>query len=134
MTRYQQASMSIFIRNIEEDSLSKNKLAFLQIDTDNSGQLDQDEMESEITLLNEILPDLNFTEEDVHNTFLKLDADKTGLITYSQFIIATLDPEIMNDETLLRYNFNDLDSLKEGFLTRQSLVIAFQRKGYEIND
>lgn len=84
--------------------------------------------------LNLILPDLNFTTADVRTTFEMLDADKTGLLTYSQFLIATLDPELLTDETLLRYNFNDLDSLKEGFLTKQSLLIAFQRKGIEINE
>ena len=87
-----------------------------------------------MTTLNLLLPDLNFTRADVENTFRKLDADQTGLITYSQFLFATLDPDILHDETLLRYNFNDLDSLKEGFLTRQSLSIAFQRKGYETNE
>ena len=85
-----------------------------------------------MTSLNHILPELNFTNADVHNTFRMLDADGTGLITYSQFLFATLDPNILHDETLLRQNFNDLDSLKEGFLTRQSLTIAFQRKGFEL--
>ena len=61
--------ISIFLRNIDEDRLYSNKLAFLQIDTDNSGQLDQDEMEQEIVLLNESLPDLKFTQDDVHSTF-----------------------------------------------------------------
>ena len=61
--------ISIFLRNIDEDRLYSNKLAFLQIDTDNSGQLDQDEMEQEIGVLNESLPDLNFTQDDVHSTF-----------------------------------------------------------------
>lgn len=40
MTRLQQASINIFIRNVDEDRLAKNKLAFMQIDADNSGQLD----------------------------------------------------------------------------------------------
>ena len=37
MTRLQQASINIFIRNVDEDRLAKNKLAFMQIDADNSG-------------------------------------------------------------------------------------------------
>ena len=78
-----------------------------------------------MTTLNLILPDLNFTSENVSNTFSMLDADGTGLITYSQFLFATLDRTLLQDDTLLRYHFNDLDSLKEGFLTKQSFAIAF---------
>ena len=40
MTRLQQASITIFLRNVDEDRLAKNKQAFMQIDADNSGQLD----------------------------------------------------------------------------------------------
>ena len=87
-----------------------------------------------MTTLNHILPDLNFTSENVCNTFSMLDADGTGLITYSQFLFATLDPLILQDESLLRCHFNDLDSLKEGFLTKQSFAITLQRKGYEISE
>ena len=38
------------------------------------------------------------------------------------------------DETLLERLFNDLDSLMEGFLTKQSITVALKRKGFEISE
>ena len=48
-----------------------------------------------------VIGDFNFTAEDIDATFAKLDLDNTGIITYSQFLIATVDPEILGDNTLL---------------------------------
>jgi Ca2+-binding EF-hand superfamily protein len=48
-----------------------------------------------------VIGDFNFTAEDIDATFTKLDLDNTGIITYSQFLIATVDPEILGDDTLL---------------------------------
>ena len=110
--------ISIFVGNLDEESVAKNRLAFQAIDEDNSGQLDQEEMQLAIQDLRQIVPDLNFTSQDVQETFRKLDVEQTGLITYSQFVFATLDPEILANEDLQRCLFNDLDSLQEGFLTK----------------
>jgi len=67
-------------------------------------------------------------------TFAKLDINKTNLITYTQFLFATLPHDVLADDTLLERHFNDLDSLTEGFLTKQSIAIALKRKGFEISE
>lgn len=112
---------SIFMRLLDEESLAINLLAFHMIDEDNSGQLDVTEMRVAIERLRAIMPELAFTDEDVDATFDKLDVDKTGLITFSQFVFATLDPQLLADDSKVEMFFRDLDSLKEGFLTQESL-------------
>ena len=81
-----------------------------------------------------LIGERNFTAEDIDTTFAKLDLDNTGLITYSQFLMATVDPEILNDETLLLRHFNELDSLQEGFLTKESIKVTLQREGVKLSD
>ena len=76
--------------------------------------------------------DLDFTAEDINQTFIKLDLDKTGLITHSQFVVATMDRATLSDENYMRF-FKDLDSLQEGFLTKESIKVALRRKGTEIS-
>ena len=49
-----------------------------------------------------IVKDLNFSAEDIDDMFKKLDLDNTGLITLSQFLIATLSPDILDDDKLLQ--------------------------------
>ena len=77
------ALLKIFLRHIDEDKLTNNFLAFQQIDGDHSGQLEEDEMALAIQDLSLIVPDLNFTSEDMQEVFTKLDLDHTGLITYT---------------------------------------------------
>ena len=91
-------------------------------------------MRQEIKSLKTLVPSLDFTDEDVSSTFDKLDTEKEGLITYSQFLFATIEPSVLQDESLLRLNFDDLDSLNENFLTIQSIGLAMQRKGFILND
>ena len=38
-----------------------------------------------------IVPDLDFTLDDIETVYEKLDLDNTGQITYTQFVIGTLD-------------------------------------------
>ena len=91
-------------------------------------------MKQEVKSLKDLVPDLDFTDEDVISTFDKLDTEKEGLITYSQFLYASLEHDVKNDEDLLMHNFKELDSLNEGFLTRQSIGLAMQRKGFILRE
>ena len=47
---------------------------------------------------------------------------------------ASLEHDVKNDEDLLMHNFKELDSLNEGFLTRQSIGLAMQRKGFILRE
>ena len=79
-------------------------------------------------------PSLDFQADDVIETFRKLDLDNSGLITYSQFLCATFDKAFLSEQDLVERLFRDLDSIKEGFLTSQSIHLAMQRKGIPITE
>lgn len=124
--------MTVFMRHVEEDRVALNTIAFHHIDKDNSGQIDQEEMILEMQELCSLIPNLEFTCYEVEKVFRRLDIDKTGQITYTQFCFATLPSEVLNDESLQRRIFKDLDIRSEGFLTVASYQISLQRKGIEV--
>jgi len=74
----------------------------------------------------------DFTRDDIETILNEIDYDKTGLLTYSQFLLATLEPKLFADDMILENYFRDLDSLKEGFLTIDSILITLKRKGFEL--
>ena len=80
-----------------------------------------------------IVPDIEFTTEDIHNVYEKLDLDNTRQITYSQFLIGSLDPVLLQDQRLLELMFNELDTVQEGFVTKESIGIALKRHGIELD-
>ena len=121
--------MQIFISHISEDRLVKNYDAFHAIDEDNSGHIQFEEMILAIEDLKLTVPDLDLNKEDIQTIFDRLDRDFSGSINYSNFIIGTLDPVLIEDRALLDCLFKELDVLNEGFLTKESVQIAMKRKG-----
>lgn len=90
-------------------------------------------METAIHNLGQIVANLDFNLSDVRDAFQKLDLDKTGLLTYTQFLQATLEPSLFADETLLEWHFKELDAFQEGFLTKESIKVTLQRKGTDLS-
>lgn len=131
ITRFQMALWRRFLPTLKQDMYIKSHHAFDKIDGDSSGQLDQEEMSLAIEDLKTQVQDLNFTAADIDEAFRKLDLDHTGLITHTDFVVATLEPSAISEE-VLRSFFNELDSVEDGFLTKESIKIAFRRKGTEI--
>ena len=76
------------------------------------------------------VPSLDYTAADIDATYEKLDLDNTGLLTYSQFLVATLNQDLLVDEQLIENLFKELDCFREGFLTKHSFSVALQRTIY----
>ena len=127
------ALMLIFLRHIDQERVGENLMAFKAIDCGNSGQLDKEEMSLAIQSLRLSVPSLDFTAADIDAAYEKLDLDHTGLLTYSQFLIATLNQELLVDEQLIENLFKELDCFREGFLTKQSFSVALQRTIYQVS-
>ena len=70
-------------------------------------------------------------EEDVSHFIQKVDINKTGEINYSQFLCATLTPDHFS-ESNVKNLFNFLDNHEQGYLTKESLLLTFQRNARDI--
>ena len=78
------------------------------------------------------VPDLNFSMLDIESAYEKLDRDYSGSISYTHFLIGTLDPTLIEDPMHLECLFKELDCLNEDFLTKESVQIAMKRKGIQL--
>ena len=72
------------------------------------------------------------SEEDVKQFIEKVDINKSGEINYSEFLCATLTPEHFSD-TNIKSLFTFLDNYEQGYLTKESLLLTFQRNAREID-
>ena len=92
---------------------------------DNSGHIEQDEMVLAIEDLKLIVPDLDdFSVLDIESAYEKLDRDYSGSISYTHFLIGTLDPTLINDPKQIECLFKELDCFNADFLTKESVQIA----------
>ena len=82
------------------------------IDEDNSGEIDSEECTKKFKSINQnpTLFGVRIDEKDVDTFIEKVDVDKTGKISYSQFLAATLT-DIHFSDTSVRALFDDLDNL-----------------------
>ena len=87
---------------------------FEEIDTNNLGTIDQEEM---LQALNGIM-----SEEDAKNIFKGLDFDKTGKIRYGEFLAAAMDTSKVMEKNQLRVAFNKLDKDNSGSISVPNLI------------
>lgn len=91
---------------------------------DHSGSIDKQELKKALTfLLQERFEDREFDE-----LVDKLDFDKDGQISYSEFLSCTLAKKHL-DRANLHNLFLYLDIFGYGYLTNESLLMSFRRRG-----
>ena len=119
---------------VKQRSESMNASAhsvFVRIDKNRSGTIDKDEL---VTALqkskSEILGQMK--EEKIGKVLSEVDYNLTGEIEYTEFIAATLDKDVMNDEDTLQGLFNLFDINNDGSIDKEELVQTFSKFGKHI--
>ena len=82
------------IREILEDSdkiHEVTKIAFDAVDTDKSGQIDENELEKVLSQISNDMGAEPPTNEDVKEVFKYLDTDNSGFIDYKEFEVLIKD-------------------------------------------
>ena len=99
----------IFVKLIDKKDLVANAEAFQLIDKDRTGSINASECLTKVRSINrEASFGIKIDEENMHRFIEKVDINKTGRISYSQFLCATLTEEHYS-ETNLKNLFTDLD-------------------------
>lgn len=62
---------------------------------------------------------------DIEKMFAVVDADQSGFIDYTEFMVATMDPEILTQDEFLEAAFNMFDRDKTGVITAQNIRDTF---------
>lgn len=71
-------------------------------------------------------------DDQIETMMSELDYNQNHEIDYSEFIAATIDPELLNDEQTLRGLFNQFDLDNDGTIDRDELVKTFSKFGKNI--
>ena len=68
-------------------------------------------------------------EEDIQRLFRALDADNTGTISYSDFVVGALSSLVEIDNITLRKVFEALDTDNAGTITREKIKAFISEDG-----
>jgi calcium-dependent protein kinase len=115
----------ILVSLIDEHEFDENRRTFQTIDIDHSGSIDKQELKKALTLLVE---EEEMSEQDFEELANKVDFDRNGTISYSEFLACTLSRSQL-DQANLQNLFVYLDIFGVGYLTKESLLMSFRRRG-----
>lgn len=122
----------LFVKLLDQDDLKENEDAFQLIDVDHSGQISAEECIIKMQSINQSPRfEIQINEADVYRFIDNVDTDNSGQISFSQFLCATLTTDHFTDARLEAL-FNDIDSLRQGFITKQTLLTTFKRNARTI--
>ena len=107
-------AMMAVAQDLSGPQLEKLQQTFSEIDTNNLGTINQEEM---LQALKGIIP-----VKDAINIFDGLDFDKTGKIRYGEFLAAAMDTNKVLEKNSLRVAFNKLDKDNSGFISVSNLI------------
>lgn len=95
---------------------------FQAIDVDNNGVLSQQEF---LKTANKFFGE-SLTNEQAINLFMKADSNGNGVISFNEFVLATMDQENLHNQEKLRAAFAMLDRNKDGSIMPDEVLAIFQ--------
>lgn len=131
-SQFQQLIMSFIATQIitpqEKEELRK---VFADLDTSKNGRLSKEEITKGLEKLTE---DYRMTEKEIDELFEKLDADGSGEVEYTEFIVAAIDHEILLSKEKLEQAFKLFDTDGNGQLSFEELDTAMAGIGLKAED
>jgi calcium-dependent protein kinase len=115
LTEMQRTGMIAVVFGIQSRAAVDLRAVFQSFDTDMSGQISRKEF---LSAMNKLAPELS--PEDVTRLFDIIDIDKNQQLSFTEFLIATLDPREIDIEEL-NNAFRVLDEDGNGFITKDEL-------------
>ena len=88
--------------------------AFRELDKDNSGTL-------EIEELKKAFASCNMSDKEMNELFYKIDFNQDGQLNYTEFLAATVNKQKVTQKSNLKLAFHHFDIDNSGFITAQNL-------------
>uniref|UniRef100_A0A0G4HAB5 Calcium-dependent protein kinase 1 n=1 Tax=Chromera velia CCMP2878 TaxID=1169474 RepID=A0A0G4HAB5_9ALVE len=119
----QQAALTFIASQLtskeERDLLTK---AFQELDTNGDGMLSQDEV---VKGWKKVFTESDLTDAEIEEIFKAADADGSGSIDYTEFLVATLDRKAMCSKEKLESAFRTFDTDGSGKISSKELAHIF---------
>jgi len=122
-TRYspiKKMAMMAVAHTLDGEQLDKLRNVFEELDTDNTGTLSKDEIESHFNRTDNINT-TSMSAKEIEEFFASLDFDKTGIIRYGEFLAAAMDASTFLKKNSLRVAFDRLDKDHSGAISVENL-------------
>jgi len=100
---------------------------FRKMDTSGYGKLTKDELKKCLKTMNNI----EKNDEEIDLIFSKIDTDKNGYITYSEFLAAMMKEKSITNEENIKMAFNFFDAVnnkqnQDGQISAEELALVFK--------
>ena len=128
-TGLQKEVMSVLVKNLNDQEITKLKEQFMIIDQDNTGYITIDELKEALQTAGNPL-----SHEQVEGIITKIDYFGNRKINYSEFIAATLDAKRFLTQEKLWILFNHFDTDNSGVITRENIKQTLAFAGKEVSD
>ncbi|XP_015061184.1 calcium-dependent protein kinase 2-like isoform X1 [Solanum pennellii] len=124
MNKLKRLALKVIAENLSADEIQGLKSMFHNIDTDNSGTITYEELNSGLARLGSKL-----TEAEVKQLMEAADVDGNGSIDYIEFITATMHKHRLERYENLYKAFQYFDKDGSGFITRDELETSMEEHG-----
>lgn len=115
-SKFRRACMSAMAWSMTNEDRSALRESFLAMDKTKSGTITFDEFEACVKAR------LDLTDAEVKDVFDMLDASKTGVVHYTEFLAAMMASRVQLHDPLLKATFHRFDVCNTGFIEGDDLV------------
>ncbi|KAK3139796.1 hypothetical protein QOZ80_5AG0390430 [Eleusine coracana subsp. coracana] len=126
MNKLKKMALRVIAENLSEEEIAGLKEMFKMMDTDNSGQINFEELKAGLHRVG-----ANMKEPEIHQLMQAADIDNSGTIDYGEFIAATLHLNKVEREDHLFAAFQYFDKDGSGYITADELQQACDEFGIE---
>ncbi|ONM32268.1 Calcium-dependent protein kinase 1 [Zea mays] len=126
MNKLKKMALRVIAENLSEEEIAGLKEMFKMMDTDNSGQINFEELKAGLEKVG-----ANMKESEIYQLMQAADIDNSGTIDYGEFIAATLHLNKIEREDHLFAAFQYFDKDGSGYITADELQQACDEFGIE---
>lgn len=108
-SKFKQTALEVMAFTLTVDDMKDLRLAFEAIDADGNGIITMDELKT-------AMEKSGIKDDSLYKLFASIDTNNSGLISYSEFLAATMRKKMLNDEDKLIEAFDKLDTDGNGYL------------------
>lgn len=112
--KLRKAALMVVAHRAKPEQIEKLRLAFIEIDTAREGFITLQELEH-------VLLEYGISNQETAEIFAGLDVDRTGKISYTEFLAASMETMGLLQEEQLLEAFDRLDADDTGFISAENL-------------